>query len=97
MYRWADVLGILEQIVCLQAESFVGTLPSTLSGHVLNARAAAAPPGGGGGGGGAGPLFFVKLHESCCDARTAEDVLRMPGVSGLDEVPCHPHEGNPWC
>ena len=27
------------------------------------------------------PLLFTKLHESCCDARTAEDVLRMPGVS----------------
>lgn len=88
---WADVLGIIEQIVCTRAVTFVGTLPSTLSGHVVNTRAVAA-----GGGGGGRPLF-VKLHESCCDARTAEDVLRMPGVSGLGDVPCQPEEGNPWC
>ena len=37
-------------------------------------RAAAGVEGGG---------FFVKLHESCCDARTAADLLRLPGVREL--------------
>ena len=41
--------------------------------------------------------FFVKLHESCCDARTAADLLRLPGVRELADVPCHAQEGNEWC
>ena len=85
---WADVLAIIEQIICTNAAAFVGTLPSTLSGHVINARSVAS--------GVARPLF-VKLHETCCDPRTAEDLLRLPGVSSLGDVPCHPHAGNPWC
>ena len=32
--------------------------------------------------------FFTKLHESCCDARTALDLLKLPGVTRLEEVPC---------
>ena len=76
-----------------------GSLPSTLSGHVVNVRAVArhAAAASGAAGGAPRPLLFTKLHESCCDARTAEDVLRMPGVSGLGDVPCQPEEGNPWC
>lgn len=93
---WADVLAILEQLVCLRAAAFVGTLPSTLSGHVVNARAvAAARTGAARDAAEAKRPLFVKLHESCCDARTAEDLLRLPGVRTLSDVPCSAHE--PWC
>jgi len=84
---WPDVLAIVEQQIAIDARRFVGSLPSTLSGHVVNARAAAGEGGG----------FFVKLHESCCDARTAADLLRLPGVRELADVPCHAQEGNEWC
>lgn len=98
---WPDVLAILEQIVCIHAtEGFVGSLPSTLSGHVINARhAAAAALGGASAASGRhnGRPLFTKLHESCCDERTAVDLLRLPGVTTLADVPCEPHEGNPWC
>lgn len=90
---WVDVLAILEQLICIDAQlGFVPSLPSTLSGHIVNVRAARATfdavehrP------------LFVKLHESCCDARTALDLLRLDGVSTLHDVPCEPHAGNPWC
>ena len=89
---WADVLAILEQLVCIQAGGgFVGSLPSTLSGHIVNARRAAAAAEED-----HRPLF-TKLHESCCDQRTAIDLLKLPGVSSLADVPCVAHEGNPWC
>ena len=76
---WADVLAILEQIVCIEARGgFVGSLPSTLSGHVVNARAVR--------GAGEGeaeplrpPLLFTKLHESCCDARAPGAIGSLPG------------------
>ena len=93
---WPDVLAILEQLVCIFAPAgFVGTLPSTLSGHIVNARELAPPAG-------ATPRpprpLFRKLHESCCDARTAEDLLKLPRVRSLADVPCYPHEGNSdWC
>ena len=88
---WADILAILEQIVCIHAGGgFVGSLPSTLSGHVINARAVAS------GSNDERPLF-TKLHESCCDARTALDLLRLPGVTSLADVPCVAHAGNSWC
>ena len=91
---WPDVLAILEQIVCVNAGRFVGTLPSTISGHITNARLLRR--GARGDGEGAAPLFH-KLHESCCDDATARDLLRLPGVASLDDVPCVPHAGNPWC
>ena len=138
---WADVLAILEQIICMAAShGFVGSLPSTLSGHIVNARQvvadaaadAAADDGGADddaaqtapavhdaafdsaagreeqGRGEPAPRtappvrhrrrpLFTKLHESCCDARTALDLLRLPGVDTLADVPCVPHDGNPWC
>ena len=98
---WADVLAILEQIVCIDAPGgFVGSLPSTLSGHIVNARLARRVGVGGGAPGDnveQPVLFFTKLHESCCDARTAVDLLRLPGVTSLADVPCEPHAGNPWC
>ena len=88
---WPDLLAVLEQTICIHAtDGFVGSLPSTLSGHVLNARKASGLDDDG------RPLF-TKLHESCCDARTAADLLRLPGVASLADVPCLPHEGNPWC
>ena len=81
---WADVLAILEQIVCINAQGgFVGSLPSTLSGHVVNARATRSMTAGGD----SRPLF-TKLHESCCDARTALDLLKLPEVQTLEQVPC---------
>lgn len=87
---WADVLAILEQIVCIEASGgFVGSLPSTLSGHIVNARRAARPED-------SRPLF-TKVHESCCDERTAMDLLKLPGVNSLDDVPCFAHQQNPWC
>lgn len=89
---WADVLAILEQLVCLRASAFVGTLPSTLSGHVVNARAVTAESAGTAE---AKRPLFVKLHESCCDARTAEDLMRLPGVRTLSDVPCSAQES--WC
>jgi len=87
---WADVLAILEQIVCAEAPGgFVGSLPSTLSGHIINVRRAQHPTD-------TRPLF-TKVHETCCDARTEMDLLKLPGVASLADVPCHPHKGNPWC
>ena len=87
---WPDVLAILEQIVCIGARGgFVGSLPSTLSGHIVNARAVDRPSDH-------RPLF-TKLHETCCDERTALDLLRLPKVSSLADVPCKPHAGNSWC
>ena len=96
---WADVLAILEQIVCIDAPAgFVGSLPSTLSGHIVNVRQAReAVPNEEGATARASRPLFVKLHESCCDARTALDLLRLPGVATLADVPCTPHEGNEWC
>ena len=41
--------------------------------------------------------LFAKLHESCCDDATAAELLKLPGVASLADVPCHPHAGNPWC
>ena len=89
---WADVLAILEQIICTEAPNgFVGSLPSTLSGHVINMRRVH-----GGGSDERRPLF-TKLHELCCDERTAIDLMRLPGVTTLADVPCVPGEGNAWC
>lgn len=99
---WADVLAILEQIICINAPGgFVGSLPSTLSGHVVNARTMRTDVTSGTmaielDGRGPGPQeervevrpLFTKLHESCCDARTALDLLKLPGVTRLEEVPC---------
>ena len=70
---------------------FVGSLPSTLSGHVINMRRVH-----GGGSDERRPLF-TKLHELCCDERTAIDLMRLPGVKTLADVPCVPGEGNAWC
>ena len=39
---WNDVVSLLEAIICVQASAFVGSLPSTVSGVIHNARAAAA-------------------------------------------------------
>ena len=39
----------------------------------------------------------MQVHETCCDARTEMDLLKLPGVASLADVPCHPHKGNPWC
>uniref|UniRef100_A0A7S3AEM6 Uncharacterized protein n=1 Tax=Haptolina ericina TaxID=156174 RepID=A0A7S3AEM6_9EUKA len=89
---WPDVLAILEQLVCILApRSFVGTLPSTLSGHIVNARQVVRRDDD-------RPLF-TKLHESCCDARTALDLMQLPGMEDGDasRLPCIPHRGNPWC
>ena len=87
---WADILAILEQIICIQADlGFVGSLPSTLSGHVVNSRRASTPADE--------RELFTKLHESCCDKRTAADLMHLPGVRTLADVPCETHEGNPWC
>lgn len=108
---WADVLAILEQIVCVDAASgFVGSLPSTLSGHVVNARAAAAHAMASWRSLGAAaadaashpspPLLFSKLHESCCDESTTRDWLDgglVPGSADADALPCLQHAGNPWC
>jgi hypothetical protein len=89
---WADILAILEQLVCIEAPGgFVGSLPSTLSGHIINVRQARSMAGT------AAKPLFTKVHESCCDARTALDLLMLPGVTSLADVPCEPHEGNPWC
>ena len=107
---WADVLAILEQIICIHAPGgFVGSLPSTLSGFVVNARAsktasydvdACGHPTGVALGVAAPadprPLFF-KTHESCCDARTALDMLKLPGVRSLADVPCVNATGKDWC
>ena len=92
---WADVLAILEQIVCIEARGgFVGSLPSTLSGHVVNARAVR--------GAGEGeaeplrpPLLFTKLHESCCDARTRRDWIVAGWTEKGEPLPCVGHEE--WC
>ena len=103
---WADVLAILEQIICARAPSgFVGSLPSTLSGHIVNVRAAAAHEAAGGHeAAGASearspPLLFTKLHESCCDERTTRDWLNggLVGGGGVAALPCVTHAGNPWC
>ena len=96
------MLAILEQIICINAPGgFVGSLPSTLSGHIVNARAMRTDVTSGTmtielNGRGPSPQeervevrpLFTKLHESCCDARTALDLLKLPGVTRLEEVPC---------
>uniref|UniRef100_A0A6V2SYF3 Uncharacterized protein n=1 Tax=Emiliania huxleyi TaxID=2903 RepID=A0A6V2SYF3_EMIHU len=95
---WADVLAILEQVVCAGAPSgFVGSLPSTLSGHVVNVRAVArhAAAASGAAGGAPRPLLFTKLHESCCDARTEQDWVRGGLVGDGEPLPCVARE--PWC
>ena len=100
---WVDVLSILEQLVCIHASGgFVGTLPSTLSGLVVNARQIAAAASHTAGNPAASttkppPPLFRKLRSSCCDPRTALDLLRLPGVRELADVPCYPPEGHPSC
>mmetsp|Transcript_30400 Transcript_30400/g.66668 ORF Transcript_30400/g.66668 Transcript_30400/m.66668 type:complete len:249 (-) Transcript_30400:275-1021(-) len=161
---WPDVLAIVEQIICIKARRFAGSLPSTLSGHIVNTRQArrwdsrrrrnfdetggfcsykagglgsseidysradetgalcsdetgsvrsdetdavrpdetgAAHPDQAGASLEAAPELplFVKLHESCCDARTARDLQLLPQFAGLETVPCVAgwEEGNDWC
>ena len=91
---WVDVLSIIEQIVCVRARRFVGTLPSTMSGYVTNLRIVRGLEADSNG---VPRPLFTKLAQTCCDAATARDVLRLPGVATLADVPCVPHEGNAWC
>ncbi|KAL1530065.1 hypothetical protein AB1Y20_000987 [Prymnesium parvum] len=90
---WADVLAILEQIICIQAPNgFVGTLPSTLSGHIVNARVVKSARND--------ATMFTKLHELCCDPLTQADLQRggwrdKTGVLLPGTLPCQLPE--PWC
>eukprot|EP00966_Prymnesium_polylepis_P022280 512672-Prymnesium_polylepis.1 len=84
-----DVLAVLEQLVCIFAPGgFVGSLPSTLSGHIVNARqvarlaAHAEPPS-------QAPEPMFDDGDGGASGAAAEEAVR-PLFTKLHELCCDP-------
>ena len=109
---WNDVLSMLEVLICVRADAFVPSLPSTVSGVIYNARAAAAAAAtatvagsdaescaSGEASEEAPPPFFRKVHPRCCDAATIAE-FAYHGDEALGRV-CETAQAgsviNPYC